>query len=90
MKYKAEMHSGRGLAEDNLVFLAQKAFPSNNNNSNPEDYSSVTISWSQFNRVRSRRGTHRRLSYGPTSTQRKGVYGPTTSSRTILASTARP
>uniref|UniRef100_A0A8C5AFM2 Signal transducer and activator of transcription n=1 Tax=Gadus morhua TaxID=8049 RepID=A0A8C5AFM2_GADMO len=50
MKYKAEMHSGRGLAEDNLVFLAQKAFPSNNNNSNPEDYSSVTISWSQFNR----------------------------------------
>ncbi|CAL8262603.1 unnamed protein product [Arctogadus glacialis] len=51
MKYKAEMHSGRGLAEDNLVFLAQKAFPSNNNNnSNPEDHSSVTISWSQFNR----------------------------------------
>uniref|UniRef100_A0A3Q4IF81 Signal transducer and activator of transcription n=1 Tax=Neolamprologus brichardi TaxID=32507 RepID=A0A3Q4IF81_NEOBR len=28
MKYKAEMHSGRGLSDDNLVFLAQKAFSS--------------------------------------------------------------
>ncbi|KAJ3607510.1 hypothetical protein NHX12_024561 [Muraenolepis orangiensis] len=43
MKYKAEMHSGRGLAEDNLVFLAQKAFPSSSNN--PEDYRNITISW---------------------------------------------
>uniref|UniRef100_A0A672GXY8 Signal transducer and activator of transcription n=1 Tax=Salarias fasciatus TaxID=181472 RepID=A0A672GXY8_SALFA len=48
MKYKAEMHSGRGLSEDNLVFLAQKAFSSGSNN--PEDYRSMTISWAQFNR----------------------------------------
>ncbi|XP_056152645.1 signal transducer and activator of transcription 5B-like isoform X2 [Lampris incognitus] len=48
MKYKAEMHSGRGLSEDNLVFLAQKAFSSSSNN--PEDYRSMTISWAQFNR----------------------------------------
>lgn len=50
MKYKAEMHSGRGLSEDNLVFLAQKAFTSSSNN--PEDYHNMTISWAQFNRVR--------------------------------------
>ena len=50
MKYKAEMHSGRGLTEDNLVFLAQKAFSSGSNN--PEDYRNMTISWAQFNRVR--------------------------------------
>uniref|UniRef100_A0A668AIR1 Signal transducer and activator of transcription n=1 Tax=Myripristis murdjan TaxID=586833 RepID=A0A668AIR1_9TELE len=48
MKYKAEMHSGRGLSEDNLVFLAQKAFSSSSNN--PEDYRNMTISWAQFNR----------------------------------------
>ncbi|XP_030019145.1 LOW QUALITY PROTEIN: signal transducer and activator of transcription 5B-like [Sphaeramia orbicularis] len=48
MKYKAEMHSGRGLTEDNLVFLAQKAFTSSSNN--PEDYHNMTISWAQFNR----------------------------------------
>ncbi|CAM9263677.1 unnamed protein product [Lampetra planeri] len=48
MKYKAEMHSGRGLSEDNLVFLAQKAFSSSSNN--PEDYGNMTISWAQFNR----------------------------------------
>ncbi|XP_042363363.1 signal transducer and activator of transcription 5B-like [Plectropomus leopardus] len=48
MKYKAEMHSGRGLSEDNLVFLAQKAFSSSSNNS--EDYRNMTISWAQFNR----------------------------------------
>uniref|UniRef100_A0A665X8S9 Signal transducer and activator of transcription n=1 Tax=Echeneis naucrates TaxID=173247 RepID=A0A665X8S9_ECHNA len=48
MKYKAEMHSGRGLSEDNLVFLAQKAFTSSSNN--PEDYRNMTISWAQFNR----------------------------------------
>uniref|UniRef100_A0A3Q4I8H4 Signal transducer and activator of transcription n=1 Tax=Neolamprologus brichardi TaxID=32507 RepID=A0A3Q4I8H4_NEOBR len=36
MKYKAEMHSGRGLSDDNLVFLAQKAFSSSSNNS--DDY----------------------------------------------------
>lgn len=49
-KYKAEMHSGRGLTEDNLVFLAQKAFSSSSNN--PEDYKNMTITWAQFNRVR--------------------------------------
>ncbi|TKS90280.1 Signal transducer and activator of transcription 5B [Collichthys lucidus] len=48
MKYKAEMHSSRGLSEDNLVFLAQKAFTSSSNN--PEDYRNMTISWAQFNR----------------------------------------
>uniref|UniRef100_A0A3Q1EW29 SH2 domain-containing protein n=1 Tax=Acanthochromis polyacanthus TaxID=80966 RepID=A0A3Q1EW29_9TELE len=48
MKYKAEMHSGRGLSEDNLVFLAQKAFTSSSNN--PEDYHNMTMSWAQFNR----------------------------------------
>ncbi|GAA6226516.1 signal transducer and activator of transcription 5B-like [Lates japonicus] len=48
MKYKAEMHSGRGLSEDNLVFLAQKAFTNSSNN--PEDYHNMTISWAQFNR----------------------------------------
>lgn len=51
MKYKAEMHSNRGLSEDNLVFLAQKAFSSSSNN--PEDYRNMTISWAQFNRVSS-------------------------------------
>ncbi|KAJ0060362.1 hypothetical protein NL108_010139, partial [Boleophthalmus pectinirostris] len=48
MKYKAEMHSTRGLSEDNLVFLAQKAFSSTSNN--PEDFRNMTISWAQFNR----------------------------------------
>uniref|UniRef100_A0A8D0A851 Signal transducer and activator of transcription n=1 Tax=Sander lucioperca TaxID=283035 RepID=A0A8D0A851_SANLU len=48
MKYKAEMHSGRGLSEDNMVFLAQKAFTSSSNN--PEDFRNMTISWAQFNR----------------------------------------
>ncbi|XP_070401443.1 signal transducer and activator of transcription 5B isoform X3 [Nothobranchius furzeri] len=48
MKYRAEMHSGRGLTDDNLVFLAQKAFTSSSNN--PEDYRNMTISWAQFNR----------------------------------------
>uniref|UniRef100_A0A671V930 Signal transducer and activator of transcription n=1 Tax=Sparus aurata TaxID=8175 RepID=A0A671V930_SPAAU len=48
MKYKAEMHSSRGLSDDNLVFLAQKGFTSSSNN--PEDYRNMTISWAQFNR----------------------------------------
>uniref|UniRef100_A0AAQ4RTQ5 Signal transducer and activator of transcription n=1 Tax=Gasterosteus aculeatus aculeatus TaxID=481459 RepID=A0AAQ4RTQ5_GASAC len=47
-KYKAEMHSGRGLSEDNMVFLAQKAFTNSSNN--PEDSRNMTISWAQFNR----------------------------------------
>lgn len=49
MKYKAEVQSSRGLSEENLVFLAQKAFSSSS--VNPEDYRNMTISWSQFNRV---------------------------------------
>lgn len=49
MKYKSEVQSNRGLSEDNLVFLAQKAFSSSSNN--PEDYRNMTITWSQFNRV---------------------------------------
>lgn len=48
MKYKSEVQSDRGLSEDNLVFLAQKAFSSSSNK--PEDNSNVTITWSQFNR----------------------------------------
>ncbi|KAI7797355.1 Stat5.2 protein [Triplophysa rosa] len=48
MKYKSEVQSDRGLSEDNLVFLAQKAFSSSSNN--PEDYRNMTITWSQFNR----------------------------------------
>uniref|UniRef100_A0A1A8SIN4 Signal transducer and activator of transcription n=1 Tax=Nothobranchius rachovii TaxID=451742 RepID=A0A1A8SIN4_9TELE len=48
MKYKAEVQSNRGLSEENLVFLAQKAFSSTSNN--PDDYRSMTMTWSQFNR----------------------------------------
>ncbi|XP_051522719.1 signal transducer and activator of transcription 5B isoform X2 [Myxocyprinus asiaticus] len=48
MKYKCEVQSDRGLSEDNLVFLAQKAFSSSSNN--PEDYRKLNITWSQFNR----------------------------------------
>uniref|UniRef100_A0A8C5D478 Signal transducer and activator of transcription n=1 Tax=Gouania willdenowi TaxID=441366 RepID=A0A8C5D478_GOUWI len=48
MKYKAEVQSNRGLSEENLVFLAQKAFSSSSNN--PEDYRGMTMTWSQFNR----------------------------------------
>uniref|UniRef100_A0A673KSP7 Signal transducer and activator of transcription n=1 Tax=Sinocyclocheilus rhinocerous TaxID=307959 RepID=A0A673KSP7_9TELE len=48
MKYKSEVQSDRGLSEDNLVFLAQKAFSSSSNNT--EDYCNMTITWSQFNR----------------------------------------
>ncbi|XP_036428019.1 signal transducer and activator of transcription 5B [Colossoma macropomum] len=48
MKYKSEVQSDRGLSEENLVFLAQKAFSSSSNN--PEDYRNMTMSWSQFNR----------------------------------------
>uniref|UniRef100_A0A4W4GN28 Signal transducer and activator of transcription n=1 Tax=Electrophorus electricus TaxID=8005 RepID=A0A4W4GN28_ELEEL len=48
MKYKAEVQSDRGLSEENLVFLAQKAFSSSS--SSPEEYRSMTMTWSQFNR----------------------------------------
>lgn len=49
MKFKAEVQSNRGLSEENLVFLAQKAFSSSAIHA--DDYSNMTISWSQFNRV---------------------------------------
>lgn len=49
MKFKAEVQSSRGLTKENLVFLAQKLF--NSTSSHLEDYSSTTVSWSQFNRV---------------------------------------
>lgn len=49
MKYKAEVQSNRGLSEENLVFLAQKAFSISSNN--PDDYRNMTMTWSQFNRV---------------------------------------
>uniref|UniRef100_A0AAZ3QXC8 Signal transducer and activator of transcription n=1 Tax=Oncorhynchus tshawytscha TaxID=74940 RepID=A0AAZ3QXC8_ONCTS len=48
MKYKAEVQSNRGLSEENLVFLAQKAFSSTS--INPDDYRGMTMTWSQFNR----------------------------------------
>uniref|UniRef100_A0A8C7KUV9 Signal transducer and activator of transcription n=2 Tax=Oncorhynchus TaxID=8016 RepID=A0A8C7KUV9_ONCKI len=48
MKYKAEVQSNRGLSEENLVFLAQKAFSSSS--INPDDYRGMTMTWSQFNR----------------------------------------
>uniref|UniRef100_A0A4W6CTL8 Signal transducer and activator of transcription n=1 Tax=Lates calcarifer TaxID=8187 RepID=A0A4W6CTL8_LATCA len=48
MKYKAEVQSNRGLSEENLVFLAQKAFSISSNN--PDDYRNMTMTWSQFNR----------------------------------------
>lgn len=60
MKYIAEMQSSRGLSEENLVFLAQKAFSSSS--SSAEDYRSITMTWSQFNRVRLFSGHHQ--SYG--------------------------
>lgn len=50
MKFKAEVQSNRGLTSENLVFLAQKLF--NSSNGHLEDYSSMSVSWSQFNRVR--------------------------------------
>ncbi|XP_008576962.1 PREDICTED: signal transducer and activator of transcription 5A [Galeopterus variegatus] len=48
MKFKAEVQSNRGLTKENLVFLAQKLF--NSSSSHLEDYSSMSVSWSQFNR----------------------------------------
>ncbi|XP_009326555.1 PREDICTED: signal transducer and activator of transcription 5B-like [Pygoscelis adeliae] len=48
MIFKAEVQSSRGLTKENLVFLAQKLF--NSTSSHLEDYSSTTVSWSQFNR----------------------------------------
>ncbi|XP_061702461.1 inactive phospholipase C-like protein 2 [Syngnathoides biaculeatus] len=48
MKYKAEVQSNRGLSEENLVFLAQKAF--GNSSTSVEDDRNMTMTWSQFNR----------------------------------------
>ncbi|CAH6776146.1 Stat5b [Phodopus roborovskii] len=48
MKFKAEVQSSRGLTKENLVFLAQKLF--NSSSSHLEDYNSMSVSWSQFNR----------------------------------------
>ncbi|XP_023581032.1 signal transducer and activator of transcription 5B [Trichechus manatus latirostris] len=48
MKFKAEVQSSRGLTKENLVFLAQKLFNSSSNHL--EDYSNMSVSWSQFNR----------------------------------------
>lgn len=62
MKYKAEVQSTRGLSEENLVFLAQKAFSSSS--SNPEDYRGMTMTWSQFNRVGHYLTTLHRLQQG--------------------------
>ena len=50
MKFKAEVQSNRGLTKENLVFLAQKLF--NSGSSHLEDYNGMSVSWSQFNRVR--------------------------------------
>ena len=50
MKFKAEVQSNRGLTKENLVFLAQKLF--NISSNHLEDYNSMSVSWSQFNRVR--------------------------------------
>lgn len=50
MKFKAEVQSNRGLTKENLVFLAQKLF--NSSTSHLEDYNGMSVSWSQFNRVR--------------------------------------
>lgn len=52
MKFKAEVQSNRGLTKENLVFLAQKLF--NSSSGHLEDYNSMSVSWSQFNRVRAR------------------------------------
>nr|XP_061838118.1 inactive phospholipase C-like protein 2 [Nerophis lumbriciformis] len=48
MKYKAEVQSNRGLSEENLVFLAQKAFGSTS--TSVEDDRNMAMTWSQFNR----------------------------------------
>ncbi|XP_031209927.1 signal transducer and activator of transcription 5B [Mastomys coucha] len=48
MKFKAEVQSNRGLTKENLVFLAQKLF--NISSNHLEDYNSMSVSWSQFNR----------------------------------------
>lgn len=50
MKFKAEVQSNRGLTKENLVFLAQKLF--NSSSGHLEDYNGMSVSWSQFNRVR--------------------------------------
>uniref|UniRef100_A0A8C8RCK7 Signal transducer and activator of transcription n=1 Tax=Pelusios castaneus TaxID=367368 RepID=A0A8C8RCK7_9SAUR len=48
MKFKAEVQSSRGLTKENLLFLAQKLF--NSSSTQLEEYSTMSVSWSQFNR----------------------------------------
>nr|XP_048685932.1 signal transducer and activator of transcription 5B isoform X2 [Caretta caretta] len=48
MKFKAEVQSSRGLTKENLLFLAQKLF--NSSSGQLEEYSAMSVSWSQFNR----------------------------------------
>ncbi|XP_065433922.1 signal transducer and activator of transcription 5B isoform X3 [Chrysemys picta bellii] len=48
MKFKAEVQSSRGLTKENLLFLAQKLF--NSSGAQLEEYSAMSVSWSQFNR----------------------------------------
>ncbi|EMP40504.1 Signal transducer and activator of transcription 5B [Chelonia mydas] len=48
MKFKAEVQSSRGLTKENLLFLAQKLFSSSSGQL--EEYSAMSVSWSQFNR----------------------------------------
>ncbi|XP_077662549.1 signal transducer and activator of transcription 5B-like isoform X2 [Eretmochelys imbricata] len=48
MKFKAEVQSSRGLTKENLLFLAQKLFTSSSGQL--EEYSAMSVSWSQFNR----------------------------------------
>lgn len=63
MKFKAEVQSNRGLTKENLVFLAQKLFNSSSNHL--EDYNSMSVSWSQFNRVSGRPSAIRQGPSGP-------------------------
>uniref|UniRef100_A0A8C4WAM1 Signal transducer and activator of transcription n=1 Tax=Gopherus evgoodei TaxID=1825980 RepID=A0A8C4WAM1_9SAUR len=48
MKFKAEVQSSRGLTKENVLFLAQKLF--NSSSAQLEEYSAMSVSWSQFNR----------------------------------------
>jgi signal transducer and activator of transcription 5B len=46
MKWTSACGTNRGLTEDNLYYLATKAF--RNPNLCPDDFKSLVISWSQF------------------------------------------
>uniref|UniRef100_UPI00358E64A9 signal transducer and activator of transcription 5B-like isoform X2 n=1 Tax=Myxine glutinosa TaxID=7769 RepID=UPI00358E64A9 len=47
-KLKSEVQSQRGLSEENIVFLAQKAF--NSSAMHRDEFNNLTITWAQFNR----------------------------------------